>query len=170
MRLCFAWTRKPPFKRWIVWIRCSLCHRGRLERHAFKYRRNGTLSLYAALDVKTGKVQGKTAERHTSATFVDFLEQLVSTCKARQEIHMIPDNPSAHKTAKVTEFLERNPNVKLHFTPTYSSRLNQVELWFSRLECEVIARYFHFCQRPRPKTNALHTPLRKNRSAFQMDI
>jgi transposase len=113
---------------------------GRLERHGFEYRRNGTLSLYAALDVKTGKVQGKTAERHTSAAFIDFLEQLVATCKTRQEIHIILDNLSAHKTAKVTEFLERNPNVKLHFTPTYSSWLNQVEIWFSRLEREVIAR------------------------------
>jgi hypothetical protein len=54
---------------------------GRLERHGFEYRRNGTLSLYAALDVKTGKVQGKTAERHTSAEFVDFLAQVVSGCK-----------------------------------------------------------------------------------------
>src|ERR1700726_4254921 len=54
---------------------------GRLERHGFEYRRNGTLSLYAALDVKTGKVQGKTAERHTSAEFVGFLEQLISGCK-----------------------------------------------------------------------------------------
>ena len=96
--------------------------------------------MYAALDVKTGKVQGKTAERHTSAAFIDFLEQLVATCKTRQEIHIILDNLSAHKTAKVTEFLERNPNVKLHFTPTYSSWLNQVEIWFSRLEREVIAR------------------------------
>src|SRR3954452_19143110 len=113
---------------------------GRLERHGFEYRRNGTLSLYAALDVKTGKVQGKTAERHTSAAFIAFLEQLVSTCKTRQEIHIILDNLSAHKTAKVTEFLARNPNVKLHFTPTYSSWLNQVEIWFSRLEREVIAR------------------------------
>src|SRR3984885_14341240 len=58
---------------------------GRWERHGFEYRRNGTLSLYAALDVKTGKVQGKTAERHTSAQFVDLLEQVVSGCKAQQE-------------------------------------------------------------------------------------
>src|ERR1700675_2363635 len=62
---------------------------GRLERHGFEYRRNGTLSLYAALDVKTGKVQGKTAERHTSAEFVDLLEQVVSGCKSEQEIHII---------------------------------------------------------------------------------
>jgi transposase len=85
-------------------------------------------------------VQGKTAERHTSAAFTEFLEQLISTCKTQQEIHIILDNLSAHKTAKVTAFLERNPNVKLHFTPTYSSWLNQVEIWFSRLEREVIAR------------------------------
>jgi len=83
---------------------------GRLERHGFEYRRNGTLSLYAALDVKTGKVQGKTAERHTSAEFVDFLEQVVSSCKPQQEIHIILDNLSAHKTSQVDEFLQRNPN------------------------------------------------------------
>src|ERR1700675_936786 len=113
---------------------------GRLERHGFEYRRNGTLSLYAALDVKTGKVQGKTAERHTSAEFVDFLEQVVSGCKPHQEIHIILDNLSAHKTNQVEEFLKRNPNAELHFTPTYSSWLNQVEIWFARLEREVIAR------------------------------
>lgn len=106
---------------------------GRLERHGFEYRRHGTLSLYAALEVKTGKVQGKTAQRHTSVEFVSFLEQVVSTCKPRQEIHMILDNLSAHKTKTVQEFLERNSNVKLHFTPTYSSWLNQVEIWFARL-------------------------------------
>jgi transposase len=113
---------------------------GRLERHGFEYKRNGTLSLYAALDVRTGKVQGKTAERHTSAEFVGFLQQVVSTCEPGQDIHVILDNLSAHKTSKVEEFLEHNSNVKLHFTPTYSSWLNQVEIWFARLEREVIAR------------------------------
>src|SRR5437763_12219927 len=113
---------------------------GRLERHGFEYKRNGTLSLYAALDVKTGKVQGKTAERHTSGEFVGFLEQVVAGCKPQQEIHIILDNLSAHKTGQVAEFLSRNDNVKLHFTPTYSSWLNQVESWFARLAREVIAR------------------------------
>jgi transposase len=113
---------------------------GRLERHGFEYRRNGTLSLYAALEVKTGRIQGKTAARHTSTEFVGFLEQGVSACKPQQEIHIILDNLSAHKTVKVQQFLERNPNVKLHFTPTYSSWLNQVEIWFARLERDVIAR------------------------------
>ena len=113
---------------------------GRLERHGFEYKRNGTLSLYAALDVKTGKVQGKIAERHTSAEFVSFLQQVIAGCNPRQEIHIILDNLSAHKTNQVEEFLERNSHVKLHFTPTYSSWLNQVEIWFARLEREVIAR------------------------------
>jgi transposase len=113
---------------------------GRLERHGFEYKRNGTLSLYAALDVKTGKVQGKTAERHTSAEFVSFLQQVIAGCNPRQEIHIILDNLSAHKTNRVEEFLERNSHVKLHFTPTYSSWLNQVEIWFARLERDVIAR------------------------------
>src|SRR6476646_4145170 len=113
---------------------------GRLERHGFEYRRTGTLSLYAALEVKTGKVQGKTAEHHTSAEFVGFLEQVIAGCQPHQEIHIILDNLSAHKTNQVEEFLNRNANVKLHFTPTYSSWLNQVEIWFAWLEREVIAR------------------------------
>jgi len=113
---------------------------GRIERHGFEYYRHGTLSLYAALDVRTGKVHGKTAARHTSEEFVEFLGQVVGACRPKQEIHVILDNLSAHKTAKVQAFLEENSNVKLHFTPTYSSWLNQVEIWFGPIEREVIAR------------------------------
>jgi transposase len=113
---------------------------GRIERHGFEYFRHGTLSLYAALDVKSGKVHGKTAARHTSEEFVDFLGQVVALCKPKQEVHIIVDNLSAHKTRSVAEFLDSNPEVKLHFTPTYSSWLNQVEIWFARIEREVIAR------------------------------
>ncbi len=113
---------------------------GRVERHGFEYYRHGTLSLYAALDVKTGKVHGKTADRHTSEEFVGFLRQIQEQCAPGQEIHIILDNLSAHKTQKVAAFLSEHSHVKLHFTPTYSSWLNQVELWFARLEREVIAR------------------------------
>jgi len=113
---------------------------GRAERHGFEYYRHGTLSLYAALDVNTGRVHGKTAARHTSEQFVDFLDQVVGLCKPKQEIHIILDNLSAHKTKKVAAFLQEHPQVKLHFTPTYSSWLNQVEIWFARIEREVIAR------------------------------
>src|SRR6185369_14019352 len=95
---------------------------------------------YAALDVKSGKVHGKTAARHTSEEFVGFLEEVVGLCLPKQEIHIIVDNLSAHKTQKVAEFLDAHPQVKLHFTPTYSSWLNQVEIWFARIERDVISR------------------------------
>jgi transposase len=113
---------------------------GRAERHGFEYIRNGTLSLYAALETKSGTVIGKTAERHTSEEFVAFLEQIVASQPEGQEIHLIADNLSAHKTAKVKAFLEANPSVQIHYTPTYSSWLNQVELWFSKIERDLIAR------------------------------
>src|SRR6516164_6218277 len=76
---------------------------GRAERHGFEYYRHGTLSLYAALDVGTGKVHGKTAARHTSQEFVTFLQEVVGSCKPKQEVHVILDNLSAHKTSKVED-------------------------------------------------------------------
>jgi hypothetical protein len=85
---------------------------GRVERHGFEYYRHGTLSLYAALDVKSGKAHGKTAARHTSEEFVDSLEQAVRLCLPRQKIHIIVDNLSAHKTPKVSEFRESHVEVK----------------------------------------------------------
>jgi len=113
---------------------------GRAERHGFEYYRHGTLSLYAALDTASGRVHGKTAARHTSREFVAFLNEVVSLCPGRKQIHIILDNLSAHKTTAVREFLKQNPRVQFHFTPTYSSWLNQVELWFAKVEREVIAR------------------------------
>ena len=71
---------------------------GRIERHGFEYKRHGTLSLYAALNIQTGEVQGKTTARHTSQDFVGFLGEVVTTCEPAQEIHVILDNLSAHKT------------------------------------------------------------------------
>lgn len=113
---------------------------GRAEKHGFEYYRHGTLSLYAALDVSTGQVLGKTAARHTSAEFLSFLSHIVGKTPAAKEIHIVLDNLSAHKTAAVKEFLDNNPRVKFHFTPTYSSWLNQVEIWFAKIERDVIAR------------------------------
>jgi len=102
--------------------------------------RHGTLSLYAALNPQTGEVIGQTALRHTSQEFVTFLNDVVATQPAEREIHIILDNLSAHKTPLVNQFLDQHRNVQLHFTPTYSSWLNQVEIWFSKLEREVITR------------------------------
>ena len=113
---------------------------GRIERHGFEYYRHGTLSLYAAFNTKTGEVLGKTAARHTSAEFVAFLTDILAHQPKRKEIHVICDNLSAHKTKGVDEFLAKHLNVRLHYTPTYSSWLNQVEIWFAKIERDVIAR------------------------------
>src|SRR5690606_25281888 len=113
---------------------------GRAESHGFEYKRNGTLSLFAALNTTTGEVLGKTAPRHTSAQFVAFLTDVLASQPEGREIHVICDNVSSHKTALVSQFLDAHPNLKLHFTPTYSSWLNQVENWFSRIQRDVIAR------------------------------
>jgi transposase len=113
---------------------------GRLERHGFEYYRHGTLSLYAALNTKSGEVMGKTAARHTSQEFVAFLAELVANQPRGKEIHLIADNLAAHKTKRVEQFLAAHPKVHLHYTPTYSSWLNQVENWFAKIERDVIAR------------------------------
>src|SRR5215831_6035645 len=113
---------------------------GRLERHGFEYYRHGTLSLYAAFNTRSGAVLGKTVTRHTSQEFVAFLTQVVANQPAGKEIHIIAHNLSAHKTARVQQFLQTHPKVHMHYTPTYSSCLNQVELWFAKIERDVIAR------------------------------
>jgi transposase len=86
------------------------------------------------------RLRGKTAARHTSRDFVGFLREVIASCPSGQEIHIILDNLSAHKTQSVREFLEQNPRVRFHFTLTYSSWLNQVEIWFAKIERDVIAR------------------------------
>ena len=113
---------------------------GRAESHGFEYKRNGTLSLFAALNTATGEVLAKTAARHTSAQFVAFLADVVSSQARDKEIHVICDNVSSHKTPGVQAFLGEHANVTVHYTPTYSSWLNQVENWFSRIQRDVIAR------------------------------
>src|ERR1700704_3903740 len=113
---------------------------GRAERHGFEYYRHGTLSLYAALNTRSGQVLGQTAARHTTEEFVAFLGQIVALQPRGREIHIVADNLSAHKTKNVFEFLQANPTVRIHYTPTYSSWLNQVEIWFSKIQRDVIAR------------------------------
>ena len=113
---------------------------GRAESHGFEYKRNGTLSLFAALNTATGEVIGKTAPRHTSEQFVAFLTDVIASQRPKQEIHVICDNVSSHKTGRVQEFLQQHRNVRLHYTPTYTSWLNQVENWFARIQRDVITR------------------------------
>jgi transposase len=101
--------------------------------------RHGTLSLFAALNTQSGEVLGQTVPRHTSPAFVEFLGEIVTSQPTTREIHVIADNLSTHKTQAIRTFLIDHPNVRLHFTPTYSSWLNQVELWFAKIERDLLA-------------------------------
>ncbi len=82
----------------------------------------------------------QTAPRHTAQEFISFLHGLVERAGSGKEIHVVLDNLSAHKTKDVDRFLAEHPRVRFHFTPTYSSWLNQVELWFAKIQRDVIAR------------------------------
>ena len=95
------------------------------------YRRNGTLNLFAALDVATGKVRNKTTATKTRADFQAFMDEVVADVPADREIHVILDNYCTHK--KNDAWLKAHPNVTFHFTPTSASWLNQVEVWFGIL-------------------------------------
>ena len=113
---------------------------GRTESHGVEYKRNGTLSLFAALNTATGEVLGKTASCHASEQFVGLLDGLVAGQPRRRAIHVICGNVSSYTTAPVRTLLIEHPRVQIHYTPTYSPWLNQVENWFARIQREVIAR------------------------------
>ena len=95
------------------------------------YRRNGTLNLYAALNVATGEVRKKTTKTKTRVDFQAFMDEVVADAPADQEIHVILDNYATHK--KNDAWLKANPNVTFHFTPTSASWFNQIEIWFGIL-------------------------------------
>jgi transposase len=109
------------------------------ERRSFDYVRNGTTNLYAALAVHSGEVTGQCTERHRHEEFLAFIKLLWRKYKGR-ELHLIVDNLSAHKHKNVKEWLRKHPRVVLHFIPTHSSWLNQVETWFSILSRKAILR------------------------------
>ncbi len=92
------------------------------------YKRQGTLNLFAALEVSTGKIQGKVTETKKRADFQSFMDEIVTEYSPDQEMHVILDNYCTHK--KKEEWLLKNKNVRFHFTPTSASWLNQVEIWF----------------------------------------
>ena len=92
------------------------------------YKRHGTVNLFAALEVATGVIRGKTTQTKKRADFQAFMEEIVADQPADRQIHVILDNLNTHK--KNEEWLSRHPNVTFHFTPTSASWLNQVEIWF----------------------------------------
>lgn len=106
---------------------------GQAERRAHDYRRHGTTTLFAALDVATGFVLGDCHARHRAREFRRFLELIDAATPATLELHLILDNYATHKTPAVKRWLAQHPRFHLHFTPTGASWLNLVERWFAAL-------------------------------------
>lgn len=115
---------------------------GQAERHTHDYVRNGTTSLFAALNVATGKVIGKCYRRHRQQEFVRFLEEVNAAIPEEEgvTIHLIMDNYGTHKTPRVKRWLLRHPRYVVHFTPTSASWLNQVERFFAEITQKQIRR------------------------------
>lgn len=107
---------------------------GNVGSRTHDYKRNGTTGLYAAFDILTGKVIGKVADRTRSKEFLLFLKHLDRNTPKDQDLHVVLDNHSAHKTQEVMRWLEQHPRIHVHFTPTSSSWLNAVEGWFAQLQ------------------------------------
>ena len=110
------------------------------ERRSHDYIRHGTIDLFAALNTATGKVIGHLSARHRAVDFRDFLDQLDRQAGPGLAIHVICDNLSAHKAPVVHRWLLAHPRVQLHFTPTYSSWISQVERWFAELQRRCLDR------------------------------
>jgi transposase len=116
---------------------------GTPERATHDYKRSGTSSLYAALDITTGKVIGSLHSRHRAVEFKKFLTTLDREVPAELEVHLILDNASTHKTPAIQRWLAAHPRFVLHFTPTSSSWLNLVERWFAELTNKKLRRGAH---------------------------
>ena len=116
---------------------------GQAERRTHDYRRHGTTSLFAALDVKTGTVIGETHRRHRAVEFRTFLDRVDSSVPADVDVHIVMDNYGTHKTPSIRAWFAKRPRFHVHFTPTYSSWLNLVERWFAELTTKQLRRGVH---------------------------
>jgi transposase len=110
-----------------------------IERRSHDYVRHGTTTLFAALEIATGKVTATCKPRHRRQEFLAFLRQVARAYPDR-ELHLVMDNYAAHKTPEVKDWLAANPRVAVHFTPTHASWMNLVEVWFSIIERQAIHR------------------------------
>jgi transposase len=116
---------------------------GQAERRAHDYRRHGTTSLFAALDVRAGTVIGECYQRHRSTESRKFLDTIEANVPADLDVHLILDNYSTHKTALIRRWLAKRPRFHVHFTPTGASWINLVERWFGLLTEKQLRRGVH---------------------------
>jgi transposase len=116
---------------------------GAPERQTHNYVRHGTLDIFAALNVATGKVITRCTKQHRTKEFVEFLREIDKNVPGDLEVHLVLDNLSTHRAPAVQRWLVRHPRFQLHFTPTYSSWLNLVERFFGLLTQEALRRGSH---------------------------
>jgi transposase len=113
---------------------------GQVERRTHDYKRNGTTSLFAALELKTHRVIGQLHRRHRSQEFRSFLDTIEANVPADLDIHIVMDNYGTHKTASIRNWFAKRPRFHMHFTPTYGSWINLVERWFAQITNKRIRR------------------------------
>ena len=113
---------------------------GQLERRTHDYKRHGTISLFAALELKTSQVMAQLKSRHRSLEFRQFLDLIEAQVPAGLEVHIIVDNYGTHKTALIRKWFAKRPRFHVHYTPTYGSWINLVECWFAELTNKRIRR------------------------------
>jgi transposase len=116
---------------------------GQPERRTHDYKRHGTLSLFAALDIATGKVIGRCYQRHRSQEFLKFLREIDAHVPDGLDLHLVMDNYATHKTKPVRNFIAKRPRWHIHLTPTSASWINQVERFFADLTAKQIRRGVH---------------------------
>jgi transposase len=118
---------------------------GQPERRTHDYHRHGTTSLFAALDIATGKVIGRCLRRHRHQEFLRFLRQIDASVPTELEVHIVLDNYGTHKAPAVAAWFKKRPRYHLHFTPTSASWLNQVERWFAKITEQRLRRESFLC-------------------------
>ena len=136
---------------------------GQIERRTHDYERHGTTSLFAALEIASGRVIGECHRRHRAVEFRQFLDTVDASTPAELDVHLILDNYSTHKTPLIQRWLVRHPRYHLHFTPTGSSWINLVERWFATLTERQLRRGVH------RSTQELETALRRYGETYNQD-
>ena len=136
---------------------------GQIERRTHDYERHGTTSLFAALEIASGRVIGECHRRHRAVEFRQFLDTVDAATPAEMDVHLILDNYSTHKTPLIQRWLVRHPRYHLHFTPTGSSWINLVERWFATLTERQLRRGVH------RSTQELETALRRYVEHYNRD-
>lgn len=132
--------KKVKFKPWIAPNRCFRWGSVMLRGVTHDYERHGTTTLFAALDIATGRVLSQCKQRHRPQEYLGFLKRVDENVPQSLEVHLVVDNDSTHKHPKVKRWLLAHPRWHVHYTPTYSSGLNQVEIWFNLITQRAIRR------------------------------